>query len=590
MAQDDYNIPNQSFPSFRSDLNSALSAINSSNSGTSRPSSAVAGTIWLDTTNGVTDYILKFFDGSEDINLANINTTANTVNFIDSSVASDLLNDTTPQLGGNLDVLAREILTSTTNGNIKLTPDGTGLVEIKGATNPGSIQLNCENNSHGIKLTSPAHSSGQSYELKFPTGNVTAGKFLKVASITGSGVTGVGQLSFDDAGGGTDWQSSIVTGTTLSALAGKGYWINTTSNVCTITLPGSPSVGDTIEFVDYARTWQTNNVTLNINSLKFQGGTTNPIYDVQGQSVRIVYSGATKGWIPTSDDDVTDEAVVPITANFLVLAGGGSGGEDNSGGGGAGGLRSSMTATGGGGSNETALTLVTGTQYTATVGAGYPASNGNPGSGANSSLSGSDITTITAVGGGECGSTTNYGGTSHNGQAGGCGGGGSSQSGGGAGGSGTANQGYAGGNYGGSGNHPGGGGGTGAVGVAGATGNSGNGGAGTSNSITGSAVTYGGGGGGGTWTGSAGTGGAGGGGAGSSTQGSAGQDGSANLGGGGGGGGNSDCSDISAGGSGVVILRVLTSQYTGTTTGSPTVTTDGSHKVIKFTGTGTYTA
>ena len=45
-----------------------------------------------------------------------------------------------------------------------------------------------------------------------------------------------------------------------------------------------------------------------------------------------------------------------------------------------------------------------------------------------------------------------------------------------------------------------------------------------------------------------------------------------------------------AGGSGVVILRVLTSNYSGTTTGSPTVTTDGSYKVIKFTGSGSYTA
>ena len=68
------------------------------------------------------------------------------------------------------------------------------------------------------------------------------------------------------------------------------------------------------------------------------------------------------------------------------------------------------------------------------------------------------------------------------------------------------------------------------------------------------------------------------------------QYGSANLGGGGGGGGNSDNTDIAAGGSGIVILRILTSLYTGTTTGSPTVTTDGSYKVIKFTGTGTYTA
>jgi hypothetical protein len=33
------------------------------------------------------------------------------------------------------------------------------------------------------------------------------------------------------------WQSSIVTAATLTAVSGNGYWINTTSNACTITLP-----------------------------------------------------------------------------------------------------------------------------------------------------------------------------------------------------------------------------------------------------------------------------------------------------------------------------------------------------------------
>ena len=107
--------------------------------------------------------------------------------------------DTSPQLGGNLDVQAREINTSTTNGNVILGPNGTGLIEIKGATNPGSIQLNCESNSHGIKLQSPPHSASQSYTIIYPTGNVTAGTFLKVDSITGSGTTAVGQLTFDSS-------------------------------------------------------------------------------------------------------------------------------------------------------------------------------------------------------------------------------------------------------------------------------------------------------------------------------------------------------------------------------------------------------
>jgi hypothetical protein len=131
MAQaSDFTIANQSFPNFRTDLNTVLSAINSNNSGTSRPSSATTGTIWLDTTNaGSNSLSLKFFDGSDDITLATIDTSANTVNFIDSAVASDLVNDTSPQLGGNLDVNGNDIV-STSNADIDIIPNGTGDVNL----------------------------------------------------------------------------------------------------------------------------------------------------------------------------------------------------------------------------------------------------------------------------------------------------------------------------------------------------------------------------------------------------------------------------------------------------------------------------
>ena len=134
MAQHDYNIANQSFPSFRTDLNNVLSAINTSNSGTSRPSGAVEGTIWLDTTSASTP-TLKFYDGSDDISLATIDYTANTVNWLDSTVVADLVNDTSPQFGGNLDVNGNSIV-SVSNGNISITPDGTGKVIIDGLSHP----------------------------------------------------------------------------------------------------------------------------------------------------------------------------------------------------------------------------------------------------------------------------------------------------------------------------------------------------------------------------------------------------------------------------------------------------------------------
>jgi hypothetical protein len=87
MAQhSDYNIANQGFPAFRSDLNNVLSAINTLNSGTSRPASAVANSLWLDTTTS-TAPILKYYDGTDDISILQIDHTNNTVNLFDSSTS-----------------------------------------------------------------------------------------------------------------------------------------------------------------------------------------------------------------------------------------------------------------------------------------------------------------------------------------------------------------------------------------------------------------------------------------------------------------------------------------------------------------------
>ena len=134
-----------------------------------------------------------------------VNSSANALEFVDVvTPTQDIVDDTSPQLGGDLDVQAREINTSTSNGNIKLNPNGSGAVEVKGdgSSNDGKLQLNCSQNSHGVKLQSPAHSAGQSYTMILPDNQIAADKFLKVKSITGSGATAVGQLEYADGGGG----------------------------------------------------------------------------------------------------------------------------------------------------------------------------------------------------------------------------------------------------------------------------------------------------------------------------------------------------------------------------------------------------
>ena len=114
---------------------------------------------------------------------------------------------------------------------------------------------------------------------------------------------------------------------TVPVSAGKGYWINTTSDVATITLPSSAEVGDQIIFGDYARTWATNAITLDSNGLNFQGSpdTFTVDYDTNGQAVNIVYSGATKGWTPVSDIATALEPVAPATQKGIFGFGNGAG-------------------------------------------------------------------------------------------------------------------------------------------------------------------------------------------------------------------------------------------------------------------------
>jgi len=181
------------------------------------------------------------------------------------------------------------------NINLRVGPKGTGLVEVLGATNPGSIQLNCEANSHGIKLTSPPHSSGQSYELKFPTGNVTADRFLKVASVSGSGTTGVGQLSFAEVSGGTSWQA--VKTSTFTAVAGEGYFIDTSSGAIEMDLPAG-SIGDEVSFIDYAGTFDSNALTIDQNGTEKIAGSTDPLtVSTERAANTLVYVDSTQGWL-----------------------------------------------------------------------------------------------------------------------------------------------------------------------------------------------------------------------------------------------------------------------------------------------------
>lgn len=364
-----------------------------------------------------------------------------------------------------------------------------------------------------------------------------------------------------------------VTDGTLTNLI-QSYWSNATTitmdggALATMSLTAAQNTASTLAYAyklnDYAAAINGGSVTTDASGTppptmsQLNIGNRNGALFASGHIRQIAYYNTR---LPNTTLQALTEIPGAYSASYLAIAGGGSGGTDINGAGGGGGA---------GGYLANTATLFAGAVYTVTVGAGGPSGT----SGSNSSIAG----VATAVGGG-AGGSNNIG--SNGGSGGGGGGIGPS-----AGGSPTAGQGFKGGDSGDSYGAAGGGG----AGEAGPNGSSTvptRGGNGLASSITGTSVTRAGGGGAGNIFGAALPGGTGGGGAGASPGVNA-VSGTANT--GGGGGGKINAVAVGTGGSGVVILSVPTAKYTGTTTGSPTVTTSGANTILTFTSSGSYTA
>jgi len=227
MAQHDYDIANASFPTVRTDINNVLSAINSSNSGTSRPSSAVAGTIWLDTSGAATAQLLKMYDGAADITLGTVNFTANTVDWSDSSVVADLVNDTSPQLGGNLDTNSHNILiddahfigdengleqiifqtTASAVNELEVTNGATGDGPILGASGETNVDLNLKPKGSGKTVIGSAGASAYlttsgTYDLVLDTNKGTNSGNITITDGANGNIdittNGTGAIKFND--------------------------------------------------------------------------------------------------------------------------------------------------------------------------------------------------------------------------------------------------------------------------------------------------------------------------------------------------------------------------------------------------------
>jgi hypothetical protein len=167
-------------------------------------------------------------------------------------------------------------------GSANLVWDGTNVT--LGAT--GALRLGDTTGGEYVGLKAPG-TVPASYTLTLPTATGTADQILVT--------DGSGNLSFTDVSGGTSWQAVKTTG--FTAVAGEGYFCDTTSAAFTATLPVGV-LGDEISFIDYAGTFDTNNLTIAPNgSEKIQGSAASLTVSVERAGLTLVYTDGTQGWL-----------------------------------------------------------------------------------------------------------------------------------------------------------------------------------------------------------------------------------------------------------------------------------------------------
>jgi len=200
--------------------------------------------------------------------------------WVDASLS--VVDDTTPQLGGDLDLNGNDLVT-TSNADLELAPNGTGLVVLKGNTNSGSIKFNCEANTHGVTLKGPAHSAGATYTLTLPTTDGTADQVLKT---DGSGVL--------------DWTDQATSPGITSSSPSTTYTISTHNGieevylltpsadiVVNIPAPGTAGTGYKYQIKNLA---SSNSLTLTPSSGTIDGSATHVI-DTQYESITLLSDG-----------------------------------------------------------------------------------------------------------------------------------------------------------------------------------------------------------------------------------------------------------------------------------------------------------
>ena len=182
------------------------------------------------------------------------------------------------------------VITDAAGGDVTVTPDTTGSFIIAGNSTQGGTLKIYEDSDTGTNYAG------------FRAGNLTEDTLytlpLADAGTSGDALTSnaSGTLSWTTISGGASWQA-VITADPANATAGEGYFCNTTGGAFTVTLPTSATIGDEISFIDYAATFDSNNLTIGRNSHNIQGAGADLTVAVERAAFTLVYVDATQGWL-----------------------------------------------------------------------------------------------------------------------------------------------------------------------------------------------------------------------------------------------------------------------------------------------------
>ena len=150
-------------------------------------------------------------------------------------------------------------------------------------------ELRLQDTTGGEYIGQKAAGTTTSYTLTWPAGVAAANDYVLTSQTDGT-------LAWVENTGGTKWQA-VSASAAISVTAGNGYFLNTTGNAITATLPASPSLGDEIAFADYAGTFDSYNLTVARNGKKIQGATADLTVATERAAFTLVFTDDTQGWL-----------------------------------------------------------------------------------------------------------------------------------------------------------------------------------------------------------------------------------------------------------------------------------------------------